>query len=159
MRIKAVEAGLVILLAVYMGWLCRNDQAADVSVDTIEQVMLRDTSVEELEKGDRNAVRRFYGLDGSRYDGFLFYKAASAMEVDELLIVKVKTEDQLSELEESIEERVETQKNSFEGYGAEQTALLNQYIETTKGNYIFFAVSEQAGDWQEKFLACIEDKR
>ena len=53
---------------------------------------------------------------------------------------------------EAIRERLNTQLKSFEGYGAEQTALLKKHVLLEKGNFVLYAVGEHAADAQEAFV-------
>lgn len=49
---------------------------------------------------------------------------------------------------EAAQKRLDTQKESFEGYGVEQTKLLNDAVLESKGDYVILIVSgkAQAGD-------------
>lgn len=78
------------------------------------------------------------------------------MEVDELLVVKMKSTDQTETVESAVEKRVEQQKESFEGYGAEQTALLSNHVLEIKGQYVFFGVSKNAQLWESEFIQAIK---
>ena len=74
------------------------------------------------------------------------------MDVNELLIVKLKDTSQSKAVESAIRQRLDTQLKSFEGYGAEQTALLEAHKLQVKGNYIFFMVGDRAAAAQKAFL-------
>lgn len=52
----------------------------------------------------------------------------------------------------AVQKRLETQLKSFEGYGAEQVALLKAHVLEVRGNYIFYMVGEKAADAQKVFL-------
>lgn len=54
-------------------------------------------------------------------------------------------------MEKAVEERLSTQKKSFEGYGVKQTRLLHSAIDETRGYYILLAVSKDA----DRIEACI----
>ena len=46
-----------------------------------------------------------------------------------------------------MEARLQTQRNTFEGYGVEQFDLLtNHYVLQLQGNYILFAVGDFSAD-------------
>ena len=79
------------------------------------------------------------------------------MDVNEMLIIKVKDKSQIESLEDSIDSRVNYQLQSFGGYGPEQCALVNNYELKTKGDYVFFAVSENAEQLKEAFLNSIKE--
>ena len=59
------------------------------------------------------------------------------MDVNEVLIVKVKDKSQIESLEDSIDSRINYQLQSFSGYGPEQCALVNDYELKTKGDFVF----------------------
>lgn len=81
--------------------------------------------------------KRIFGLNAEDYEGIAYFKPVSQMDVEELLIVKVKSEEQMESLEEAADERIENQKKSFDGYGAAQCALLEKAIVKKKGNFLF----------------------
>ena len=74
------------------------------------------------------------------------------MSVDEFLVVKAESPKEAEDVLDSAEKHLEEQKKSFEGYGAEQTALLEAHKLQVKGNYIFFMVGDRAAAAQKAFL-------
>lgn len=91
-------------------------------------------------------VKRFYGLNPGDYESVVLYAPADNMDVQELLVVKLKESSQRAEVEAAIQGRLDTQLKSFEGYGAEQTALLEAHVLRVKGNYVFYIVHERAAE-------------
>lgn len=153
---KIVKIGMVLILLIYLIVIYRGDGARDCTIEEITAEMEKDTDLTALQKKSGIDLKRYIGIDEASYDGFLFYKAESPMAVEELLIVKVKEQSQLSDLQESLEEHVENQKKSFEGYGAEQTALLNEAVIDIRGNYAFLAVGDKAGAWKTRYVDFIK---
>lgn len=96
--------------------------------------------------------KRIFGLNAEDYDGVSYFKPISQMDVVELLIVKVKSDDQMETLESAVEERIEDQKKSFDGYGAAQCALLEKAIIKEKGNFLFYCTSPDAEEYCDLFL-------
>lgn len=125
----------------------------DVPVTDIETGM--SSCLFALEEGDANTLKKLYGLDGSDYEGWFLYTSGSRMDVTEVLVVKVADADQLSAVEDAVNTRLAQQKHSFEGYGTNQTDLLNHASQQGKGLYFFFGVSEELDQWEEAFLSCI----
>ena len=76
-------------------------------------------------------------------------------ESDSQMIVQLKDVSQQETVKAAIESRLETQKNSFEGYGMEQFALLEKSVVDVEGNYILFVVNEQAAKAQSAFLQAL----
>ena len=96
--------------------------------------------------------KRIFGLNAEDYDGVVYFKPISQMDVEELLIVKLASDDQAEALEEAVDDRTDSQKTSFDGYGAAQCALLEKAIVKTRGNFLFYCVSPDAEKYYQAFL-------
>lgn len=128
----------------------------NMSIDQIESSMKKEIDFEKMEKGDSKSLKRFYKLNANDYDGFILYTPKSTMDVNEVLIVKVKDKSQIDSLEDSIDSRINYQLESFAGYGPEQCALVDNYELKVKGDFVFFAVSENAQEIKDAFLNSIK---
>ena len=109
-----------------------------------------------MEETGSKGLKRYYGLNSSDFDSVVLYTPESSMEVDEMLIVKVKDKSQIEGLEDTIDNRVNSQLQSFGSYGPEQCGLLNNYELKTEGKYVFFAVAENAEKLKEAFKEAIK---
>jgi len=149
---KLLMATFLITTVITVGCGVNNDQ----SVDKIETEMKQEVKFDKMKKGDSKSLKRFYKLNANDYDGVILYTPQSTMDVNEVLIVKVKDESQIQSLEDSIDSRVNYQLESFSGYGPEQCALVDNYELKSKGNFVFFAISENAQEIKEVFLDSIK---
>lgn len=149
---KLLMATFLITTVITVGCGVNNDQ----SVDQIETEMKQEVKFDKMKKGDSKSLKRFYKLNANDYDGVILYTPQSTMDVNEVLIVKVKNESQIQSLEDSIDSRVNYQLESFSGYGPEQCALVDNYELKSKGNFVFFAISENAQQIKEAFLDSIK---
>lgn len=148
------EVLLLALLCVWLVWMFRRDTVREVELSAVVEAMEQDCDLEGLTRGDANTLKRCFGLDGADYAFYLIYTSESTMDVEELLIVRG-PEEQLDRLEAAVQSRLERQKQSFDGYGTNQEALLEDAILWERGGYFFYGVSEQAEQWEEAFLSCI----
>lgn len=149
---KLLITTLLITTVITVGCGVNNDK----SVDQIETEMKQEVRFDKMEKGDSKSLKRFYKLNANDYDGVILYTPESTMDVSEVLIVKVKDKSQIESLEDSIDSRVNYQLQSFSGYGPEQCALVDNYELKSKGNFVFFAISENAQQIKEAFLDSIK---
>ncbi|WP_018591690.1 DUF4358 domain-containing protein [Terrisporobacter glycolicus] len=149
---KLLMATLLITTVIAVGCGVNDDK----SVDQIESQMQQEVKFDKMKKGDSKSLKRFYKLNANDYDGVALYTPESTMDVSEVLIVKVKDKSQIESLEDSIESRVKYQLQSFSGYGPEQSALVDNYELKSKGNFVFFAISENAQQIKEAFLNSIK---
>ncbi len=149
---KLLVATLLVTTVITAGCGVNNNK----NIDQIEASMKQEVQFEKMEKGDNKSLKRFYKLNANDYDGVVLYTPKSTMDVNEVLIVKVKDKSQIESLEDSIDSRINYQLQSFSGYGPEQCALVNNYELKTKGNFVFFAISENAEQIKEAFLDSIK---
>ena len=149
---KLFMATLLINNIITVGCGVNNDK----TVEEIENSMIEKIKFEKMEKGDSKSLKRFYKLNANDYEGVILYTPKSTMDVNEVLIVKVKDKSQIESLEDSIDSRINYQLQSFSGYGPQQCALVDDYELKTKGDFVFFAISENANEIKEAFLDSIE---
>lgn len=106
---------------------------------------------ENLQKADAQGLKRYYGLNGADYEGVLLYTAKSSMSAEEILLVRTKSESQSQDVREAVEKRLENRKNDFDGYAPEQVQLLESAELSVRGNFVFLAVSPDAGKYKAVF--------
>ena len=128
---------MVIALIAYVVLLVSGEGDNTVSVDTIQKNIEKSVSLKGMKKGSSQDLKKYYGLNANDYAGTMLYIPDDVMSVNEILVVKVKDK-------KAVEERLSTQKKSFEGYGVKQTRLLHSAIDETRGYYILLAVSKDA---------------
>lgn len=145
----------VVILIVFLLLIYSNGDAKDVSMKDIDKYLKANTEIEQLVKAKNRDLMQFIGLNYEDFNSHLYYRNVEALSVEELLIIKVNSTKQLATLKNAVEKRVEDQISTFEGYGPNQVALLEDAIIKTKGNYLFFCVSKSADKYEEVFLNVI----
>lgn len=135
---------LIILLLVFIGGLLKNGEVSNSKISKVTENVTKSMDMEKLTESDHRMVKRLYGINANDYEGVSLYVAGSNMEVEELLIVKLKSTEQAEAVEEAIKKRLDRQLESFEGYGPEQCKMLNDHVLDVKGNYILYVVNNKA---------------
>ena len=144
---------LAVVTAFLLIFMVGSAPNTDVSLQELEAVAVPQLLEGEVQKADGRMLRRLYGLNPSDYAEVVLYYPASNMGVEELLLVKLNDTAQTETVEAAIEARLGAQKQSFDGYGIEQTALLNNNAVTeVRGRYILFAVGVNAQAIRQAFL-------
>lgn len=147
-RWVAVIAAVVCLLVQFGGNTVSNAAFEDVSATVVEKV-----NTENMVLAENQMVKRLYGIDPAAFEGCVLYYPATNMMAEELLIVKLADVSQQEAVQAAMETRLQTQKNTFEGYGVEQFDLLTNYcVLEVRGNYALFVVSKTCTDAQKAFL-------
>lgn len=152
-----IKIALIAVLVVFLVVIYRNSDAKDVPMDTIKEYMLENTALESsMTEQDETDLSQFVGLNYSSYDSFMYYRNEEALSVEEVLVVKTPEGGDLdAAVQDSVEERVSSQTTLYEGYGPEQVALLSDAIIITRGDYLFYCVSENAEEYEEAFLSTV----
>lgn len=147
---RIVLAAITVFLLIF---LMGSAPETNVSLEELEAVTAPQLLEGEAQKADERMLRRLYGLNPSDYAEVVLYYPASNMGVEELLLVKLNDTAQAETVEAAIAARLAAQKQSFDGYGVEQTALLNNNAVTeVRGRYILFAVGVNAQAIRQTFL-------
>ena len=150
-RWAAVIAGLVILLVLFGG-----NSVSGADPQEVAEAVTSAVDMENMQLADNQMVKRFYGLDPADYEGCILYYPNTNMMAEEVLIVKLKDISQQQTVSDAIETRLQTQKNTFEGYGVEQFDLLtNHAVVELRGNYVLFVVSDHAEAARKAFQGAL----
>lgn len=126
-------------------------RASRTSFSKMEQSVLQGTDLSGMQKGDSQMVRRLYGLDPSRFEGVLLYYPKTNMDAEEIFLLKMKDTSDQDRVRAAIQARLSVQKKSFEGYGASQTAMLENSRMEIHGNYALFVSAKDPDSILEKF--------
>jgi hypothetical protein len=156
-KVIMAQVGAVLLLALMIVLLLWQKEPADISLDVVEKQMRFDTSSYAMEKAGTMRLKRAFGINGTDYDEVLYYTPSNTMSVEEFLMIKVENEDQLESIRNAMEDRLETQKKAFDGYGTDQLALLEDAVIYQTGQYICFLVSEDANQWRDTIKTILKE--
>ena len=140
----AVKYVLLIFLLMFIVSLMRGDKISDTPIEDVTEAVTAAADMTDLSLADNRTVRRLYGINVNDYEGINLYVSDSNMKVEEVLVVKLKDASQAGGVESAVRSRVDTQFQSFEGYGPAQCKLLDDHVLDTEGKYLLFVVNEKA---------------
>ena len=149
--IGIVKYILLLILVVFIISLQSGGKISSASMEKVSQAVTESVDMEKLSVADNRVVKRYYGINANDYDSVSLYVSGSNMEVEEILIVKLKDVSQADTVESAVQARVDRQLESFEGYGPEQCSLLNAHVLDVQGNYILFIVHTDAAAADKAF--------
>ena len=151
--LRWASVALALALIVYHS-LQNRVSSADPAAVTQAVAATVDTSA--MQEADAQMVKRLYGINPADYESCTLYYPTTNMGADELLIVKLKDLSQQEALSAAVDARLQTQKTAFDGYGAEQFALLNDHaVIEPRGNYFLFVVSADSEAAAAAFRAAL----
>ncbi|SFO05304.1 protein of unknown function [Eubacterium pyruvativorans] len=146
---------LILLLIGFLAAVYHMNSAKDVSVSRIDDALRSETKIKSMQKCSSRQLMQFMGLNASHYDGFLYYRSREALGVDEVLVVKARQKSDLSAVEDAVEDRIDNQIRTYEGYGPEQVSRLQNAVVTKRGNFLFYATAKDPSVYEEVFLHVI----
>ena len=109
-----------------------------------------------MRTGNMEKLKKLYDVEEDEVEEFLLYTAPTNIKADELAIIKVKKSESIENIKHNISKRVKKKGNSFKDYLPEEYYLIENHILTTKGNYIFFVISDKAEDIENAFNESFE---
>lgn len=147
--IESIVLGILVIFIVVM---LTSNSSKDISMDKIKETMYAQAGISELIEKDAAGTNTAFGMIPSEY---LYYASNAIMDVRELFVAKTSDDEEMEQIENAVAGRLQTQIENFTGYGADQVALLEQAVYGQKGDYYFYAVGENAQEWQEAFYKLI----
>lgn len=153
-RIFSVLRWLCVLaLIVFIATRFQSQSISDANIDEVAAAATSKMDMTNLQVGDNQMIKRLYSLSPADYEGCVLYYPMTNMEAEELFIVKLSDIAQQESVVAALQARVETQKNTFDGYGFEQYDLLtNHCIIRAEGNFVLFVVGADADAVLDAFL-------
>lgn len=121
-----------------------------------EVVVAADTTLPELKtvtSEDKNAELNFTALSDLDYElvDSYFYSYAQDGDVQEIAVVALKEEGDVSEMMDTLEKHVEKRIGTFQEYTPEKVELAEKAVITSEGRYVLFVIAEKSGLVQNAF--------
>lgn len=154
-RQRIYEIICVVALIIFIAFMSAESVYSDKTAAEVAESVTQSYDVSELSQIKRNKIKEDFGIDFVGVDSFVYYASDSIMNVDELMIIKLKEDVKPEEISERIEKRVKDKQVLFEGYAPEQSALLKEYVLTEDKGFIFYAVGEDAREAYAAFKSSI----
>lgn len=146
-----VNLALVVALLVFAAVLLVGTWDSRASIDDVAARVTEAMDLTGMSSADGRTLRRLYGLNAADYQGVVLYTGDSNMDAQELLIIKLDGKGQADAVSLAMKDRVDRQLQSFQGYGADQTKLLQGSIIDARGNYAMLVVNAQAAQADQAF--------
>ena len=154
-RSLLIKVTFLIVLTFFLIFVYWTEGAKDIPTSNIEKALLKNKYVKEMTVQTPRELERYMQISGSNYDGFFYARSVNNLAVDEVLIVKVKSREQLNHLKDAVDARLKQQIANYQGYAPEQVSMLKNAKTFTKGNYIFYCVSKKPDSISEDFTNVI----
>ena len=130
------------------------DRESKAAFEDVSKAVSERFSQKNVITGDNQMIKRLYGIDPNEYSDVLLYYPSTNMGSEELLLVNDLSQQET--VKKAMEERVDSQKNVFEGYAPDQVAMLEKAKVDVEGNYILMVSAENPDEIVSDFLKAIK---
>lgn len=114
------------------------------NMPAIESNLEENLNLDFVNVGDEKTLKNLYYINRNEIEDFISYAPKSNMEVEEILVLKVKKTTDISEIKSKISKRLEKQGESFKNYRPEKYNIIENAVLEEEGQYLIFIVSENA---------------
>lgn len=142
---------IVAAIVGYVVLLLNFSSGSSKTFDEVKKPVESAIDSEKMQDAGPQGLKRFYSLNAADYDGVLFYNSKFNLSAEEVLLIKVKDEEQIHQVVEAIEKKLESRKNDFEGYAPQEVKFLDAAQISVRGTFIFLSVGEKADKYKEVF--------
>ena len=142
--VSAVIIAYIVVLMIFTSGSTKSfaqvEKAVEASLDT-----------SNLKPVGGMGLKRYYGLNSADYEGVMLYSSEVSMSTEEVLLIKVKNEDQVRQVKDAVQKRLENRKKDFDGYAPQQVKLIEQAQLSVRGKFVFLAVAPKAEAYKDAF--------
>ena len=114
------------------------------SIEEIYQEIGQAVSLKSPQCMDDDFIENYYGIDAAALEEYVFSMSEDAAQAETVIIMKVKSTDDLEDLTSCLQTVVDEKKNEMENYIPEQFAIVEKSKVQTKDNYIWLVISDSA---------------
>ena len=146
-----LKAVCLAAIVVFLYSRMSGSRLSTVSFEEMQSAVAGAADLNTMQEADNQMIKRLYGLDPSDFDGICLYYPLTNMGAEELFLVKLRDISQQAAVQDAIDGRLSTQKKSFEGYGIEQSAMLNRSVSEVRGNFAVFISADDPSPMKSAF--------
>ncbi len=135
------------------------ERVSDISCDDVAKAVLGEemAAPERSVSGTKLEFERTFGVAASDYDGIVYFKPESGMDVAEVIIAKSSSSEARQKLVSAIDEHLSQRRDVFQGYAPEQYALLMKAKAVESEGFVFCAVGDGADGMYDMFYKAVRD--
>ncbi|MEE0955586.1 MAG: DUF4358 domain-containing protein [Eubacterium sp.] len=139
---EVIKWAIFLLVAVFCIRSLASGKVSSADFQDVSKAVLGAADLSEMQEGDGQLVRRFYRLTPDEFKGVTLMYPVDNMKAQEIFLVELSDTAQQDAVVKAINDRIDTQKKSFKGYGVSQYEMLEKSIVDVQGNYILFVSAD-----------------
>ena len=113
-------------------------------MSAIKANLEQNLNLDSINIGDEKTLKNLYYINMNSIEDFISYAPKSNMDVEEILILKLKNGASMDEIKTKVNTRLEKQSESFKNYNPEKYEIIENAILEEEGQYLIFIISENS---------------
>ena len=133
-----------------------NEKSKQPDVTAIKDEILKQIEFEqedELVSATPENILLMYDLEVETFDSYSIFYAGSGGSADEIAIIKAKSKDDVSKIEDVMKKRVSDRIKAFQGYAPRESEKLKNSVIKVKNNYILLAICNDSDKVGQIFVS------
>lgn len=161
-RIKVLFISVSVLMIMLMMVGCGEETTAKYTskeiYDAVTSAMKDMPEMTVVDEKSEDAEELYSFFSDAEYDKIKGYVFAYSTEgyADEVIVVEVKDSDDVSELKEDLQQRLETRKGTFATYNTDEGTKFQGATVLAKDNYVVLLIGNQAQNGKYEFNKLFE---
>ena len=145
---KRNRKALVILLtaAALLGGCGGKSGKTDVSVQSVYEAVGAAVELPSMIEGDDNFISNYYGIEPTDLEEYIFAEAEDAALASAVIIMKVKSEDAVDQIVDSLNTVINQKAAEMQDYIPEQYEIVADSSVKTEGLYVYLVIAENADE-------------
>jgi hypothetical protein len=141
---------------VFIAFRMKKPVAIDADFQELARKLEEQGLTENMIPGTPLELKRRFGLLEDAYLKVLYYEPVTYMNVEEILVVEIRSEAEGDEVRESIGRALETQMKLFENYGVDQYGYLKDSVIYRNERYVLYAAGAHTPEAVREIRSVIE---
>lgn len=147
---------LIILIAGAIFFFVTANRQNSAAFEDVSAAVSAAADTTYMETGAKRFLKKIYHLNAEDYEDALIFIPRTNMDAQELLLIKLRDPSQAESVLAALEERIRSQKQVYEGYAPEQTALLENAVIDEQGDYILYVTGTNAEEVDTAFRSGLQ---
>lgn len=121
----------------------------ELRFDDVRNIVKENLDLEQINVGDEKTLKKLYNLNNNDIEDFISYAPKSNMDTDEILVLKLKDEKDMSIIKKEVKKRIDSQGESFKNYRPENYEIIKNSVLEDEGKYLILIISKNASNINE----------
>lgn len=156
MKYRLLEALCLILAVLFIAYSVSTQTGSKkTAVEIYDEMCTQEDFTKDIALQDNSNIKKTFGFSADDFESIIYYSSDDVMNVNELLIIKLKDGTNAQDFADIIENHNQEQYEIFSNYAPQQGEYLKNHILITNQNTIFYYVGGESEKAQDAFQNAI----